>query len=120
MGSRQVLAVRPRASVRAPRGPTGYRHLHGSDFTWAVAFVVPYLAVFVAFVVYPVGYALWMARDPSLYIALAEDPLYVTTIVNTILFIGLGVNGKMFLALLLSGFFMRRQWWINSISIRRR
>ena len=29
------------------------RRLHGSDFTWAIAFVVPYAAVFFAFVVYP-------------------------------------------------------------------
>ncbi len=32
--------------------------LHGSEFTWAVAFVVPYAAVFLAFVAYPVVYGL--------------------------------------------------------------
>jgi hypothetical protein len=35
-------------------------------------------------------------------------------VVNTLLFVGLGVNVKMFLALLLSGFFMRRRWWIKA------
>jgi multiple sugar transport system permease protein len=87
--------------------------LRGSDLRWAIAFVLPYAAVLLAFVVYPVGYALWMASDPSLYIQLAEDPLYLTTVVNTFLFVGFGVNVQMFLALLLSGFFMRRRWWIR-------
>ena len=41
--------------------------LHGSEFTWAVAFVVPYIAVFLAFVVYPVLYGLWMGSTPHLY-----------------------------------------------------
>ena len=33
--------------------------------------------------------------------------------VNTLLFIGIGVNLKMFIALLLSGFFMRPGWWVK-------
>jgi multiple sugar transport system permease protein len=71
--------------------------------------------VFLAFVVYPVGYGLWMAHDPSLYRDLIANPLYARTLVNTALFVGLGVNVKMFLALLLSGFFMRRRWWIRAL-----
>jgi len=34
-------------------------------------------------------------------------------VVNTLLFIGIGVNLKMFIALLLSGFFMRPGWWVK-------
>src|SRR5207253_3200548 len=34
--------------------------LQGSEFTWAVAFVVPYIAVFLGFVIYPAFYGLWM------------------------------------------------------------
>jgi multiple sugar transport system permease protein len=71
--------------------------------------------VFVAFVVHPVAYGLWMASDPSLYRELLADPLYARTLVNTALYVGLGVNVKMFLALLLSGFFMRRRWWIRAL-----
>jgi multiple sugar transport system permease protein len=71
--------------------------------------------VFVAFVVYPVAYGLWMARDPALYRELLTNPLYARAVVNTALFVGLGVNVKMFLALLLSGFFMRRRWWIKAL-----
>ena len=111
--TQQVLAIEPDALNR-PRRPSWHRHLHGSEFAWAIAFVVPYAAVFFAFVVYPIAYGLWMAREPSLYGDLVADPLYARTVINTVLFVGLGVNVKMFLALLLSGFFMRRRWWIKS------
>jgi len=56
-----------------------------------------------------------MAGHPTLYTALVEEPLYVPAIINTLIFVGLGVNGKLFLALLLSGFFMRRQWWVRAL-----
>jgi multiple sugar transport system permease protein len=113
--TQQVLAAGPRLSVKVPRRPPGHRHLHGSDFTWAIAFVLPYAAVFFIFVVYPFGYALWMAGKPSLYAELIADPSYLPTVVNTLLFVGLGVNVKMFLALLLSGFFLRPRWWIRAL-----
>jgi len=57
---------------------------------------------------------LWMAHRPSLYAELIADRSYLPAVVNTLLFAGLGVNVKMFLALLLSGFFMRRRWWIRA------
>ena len=71
--------------------------------------------MFCAFVVYPVAYGLSMASEPSLYRELLANPLYARTVVNTALFVGVGVNVKMFLALLLSGFFMRRRWWIKAL-----
>ena len=113
--TQQVLVGGPRVSVKGPRRPRGYRHLHGSDFKWAVAFIVPYAAIFFALVVYPIGYALWMASKPSLYADLISGPLYLPTVVNTLLFVGLGVNVKMFLALLLSGFFLRPRRWIRAL-----
>jgi len=113
--TQQVLAAGPGALNR-PWRPLGHRrHLRGSEFAWAIAFVVPYAAVFSAFVVYPIAYGLWMASDPSLYRDLIADPLYAQTVINTVLYVGLGVNVKMFLALLLSGFFMRRRWWIKAL-----
>src|SRR5580765_109366 len=114
-GAEQVLAARPSVPVKGRWRPPGHRHLHGSDLAWAIAFVVPYAAVFCAFAVYPMGYALWVASDPSLYAELINDPTYLRTVVNTLLFVGLGVNIKMFLAMLLSGFFMRRRWWIRAL-----
>ena len=71
--------------------------------------------MFAAFVVYPVAYGLWMASDASLYRDLLANPLYAQTVVNTALYVSLGVNVQMFLALLLSGFFMRRRWWIKAL-----
>jgi multiple sugar transport system permease protein len=91
--------------------------LHGSDLIWAVAFIVPYAAVFFTFAVYPMGYALWMAGKPALYADLVADPLYLPTVVNTLIFVGIAVNVKLFLALLLSGFFMRRRWWIRPLMV---
>jgi multiple sugar transport system permease protein len=113
--TQQVFAAGPGISVKGPWRPPGHRHLRGSDFRWAIAFILPYAAVFLAFVVYPFGYALWMAGKPSLYTDLLADPAYLPTVVNTLLFVGLGVNVKMFLALLLSGFFLRRRWWIRAL-----
>jgi len=97
------------------RGAIWQPRVHGSELAWAIAFLVPYAAVFLAFVIYPVTYALWMARDPSLYGDLVSNPRYVRTVVNTALYVGLGVNVQMFLALVLSGFFMRRRWWIKAL-----
>ena len=78
---------------------------------------MPYASVFIAFAVVPIGYALWSAAEPALYAELIGDPHYLPTVVNTLLFVGLGVNLKMFLALLLSGFFIRRRWWIKALLV---
>jgi multiple sugar transport system permease protein len=99
-----------RARLRAWRG-----ELQGSEYTWAIAFCIPYVALFLAFVVYPVAYGLWMGHQPSLYAQLAADPIYLSTVVNTVVYLAVGVNLKMFLALLLSGFFMRRRWWTKPL-----
>src|SRR2546429_9095895 len=54
-----------------------------------------------------------MGSEASLYRELFADPIYQSTVVNTILYLALGVNVKMFLALLLSGLFMRPGWWMK-------
>jgi len=97
--------------------PAWRGQLHGSELTWAIAFVVPYAGVFFAFAVYPIAYGLWMGREPSLYAHVVSDPNYMRTVINTLLYVGLGVNVKMFLALLLSGFFMRRRRWIKALLV---
>ena len=70
--------------------------LKGGEYTWALAFVVPYLAVFVAFVAYPVVYGLWMGSNPSLYTEVFSDPIYLNTVVNTMIFLAFGVNVSSF------------------------
>ena len=42
--------------------------------------VVPYLLVFVVFVLYPVGYGLWLARHPQSYVKLFDDPIFFRTV----------------------------------------
>lgn len=113
-GLSAVEAGRP-AITRPVRRRYWRGSLKGSEYTWAVAFVVPYIAVFLTFVAYPVAYGVWMGSEPRLYAALFSDPIYQSTLVNTLLFLAIGVNLKMFLALLLSGFFMRPGWWIKAL-----
>jgi multiple sugar transport system permease protein len=114
MTATQLYVARRRPLVSA-RWRAWLGGLQGSEFAWAVAFVVPYIALFLVFVVYPVVYGLWLGRNPSLYAELFEDPIYERTVLNTILYVGIGVNLKMFGALLLSGFFMRRGWWVKAL-----
>jgi multiple sugar transport system permease protein len=115
--AQQALAIgRPLTSGgRRPWRPIRLGGLQGSEFAWAVAFVMPYVAVFLGFVVYPVGYGLWMGSQPQLYAELAADTLYWRTVVNTLLFIGIGVNLKLFLAFLLSGFFLGQSRWTKGL-----
>ena len=94
-----------------------YDGLRGSEFSWAIAFFAPYAAVFLAFVAYPVAYALWLGRKPELYADLFANPRYATTVVNTLILVGVGVNVKMFLAFLLSGFFVRRTRWVKGLLV---
>jgi len=90
-------------------------HLKGSEYLWALAFVIPYIAVFILFVAYPIAYGLWMGHNPALYKELWNDPVYINTIVNTLVYLAIGVNVKMFLAFLLSGFFVRPGWWTKAL-----
>ena len=48
-------------SSAQPRRPRWRFRLQRSETAWAIAFVVPYAAVFAAFVAYPVVFGLWMA-----------------------------------------------------------
>ena len=112
----QALALGwTRPGGRHPR--RWHRYLQGSERTWAIAFVVPYVAVLLVFAVYPVAYGLWMASAPSLYAELFSSDEYGDALVTTLLYVGIGVNITMFLSLLLSGFFMRRRWWIKALLV---
>ena len=89
----------------------------GGDVAWAAAFLAPYVAAMLAFVVYPIAYALWLGSSPDAYRDLFNYPHYWITVVNTLLFIGIGVNGTLFLAFLLSGFFMIPSRWIKALLV---
>ena len=83
---------------------------------WGRMLVLPYVAVFLVFVLFPVGYGLWLARHPASYVKLVEDPIFFRTAINTIVFIVLAINLKMLVALTLSGFFVHERWWIRILS----
>lgn len=84
---------------------------------WGVLMLTPYLLVFLAFVVYPVGYGLWLARHPASYVALYNDPIFARAAVNTLIFLLIGINLKMVIALFLSGFFVEQRAWIRWLSV---
>ncbi|HEX3575872.1 MAG TPA: sugar ABC transporter permease [Rhodopila sp.] len=105
--NRRRAAPVSRATRRSP--------LLGADRKWALAFVTPYVAVFFAFVLYPVCYGLWIGSNPASYQQLFADPVFPSAVVNTLIYLLIAVNLKLILALFLSGFFMRKGWWIKTL-----
>lgn len=97
--------------------PTATRKVLSPWTLWGRLMVVPYLLVFLVFVLYPVGYGLWLARNPASYSKLFEDPIFFRTAINTVVFVVLAVNLKMVLALALSGFFLNQRWWVKVLSV---
>jgi len=58
--------VQPASPVKPPRkGLTTWQ-------TWGLILIAPYLLVFAVFVLYPVTYGLWLARNPATYLRLFE------------------------------------------------
>lgn len=100
-----------------PAAPSMRISLPRAEVRWAIAFALPYAAVFFVFVLYPVVYGLGMGSNPALYAELISSPLYLTAVSNTLIFVGIGVNLKMGLAFLLSGYFMLRYWWIKVLLV---
>ena len=84
---------------------------------WGLILIAPYAIVFLAFVLYPVTYGLWLARHPESYVKLFADPIFVRTAVNTVVFLLVAVNLKFLLALWLSGFFVHERTWIRWLSV---
>jgi multiple sugar transport system permease protein len=104
----QVEAVRPVGPPK--RGISPWK-------LWGLLLLAPYVVIFVVFVVYPVGYGLWLARHPESYVALANDPVFGRAVVNTLIFLLVAINLKMLVALLLSGFFVTARPWIKWLSV---
>ncbi len=89
----------------------------GSDVSWAVAFLIPYVGVLLAFVLYPICFGLWLGSQAEGYEDLFDNPLFWTTVFNTFLLVGVGVNVMLFLAFLLSGFFILPGRWIKALLV---
>ncbi|SEA45523.1 carbohydrate ABC transporter permease [Variovorax sp. YR216] len=109
MSSTASAVVAPGAA-EAPASKTGRWQF------WGRLMVVPYLLVFVVFVLYPVCYGLWLARHPQSYEHLVADPIFFRSVINTIIFLVVAINVKMVVALVLSGFFVQSRWWIKILS----
>jgi len=88
-----LRSVTAAADVLSPRS----RNLPG------LLFSLPLIALFLAFVAYPLYFEVTQALDRHTYEVLFSDPIYVQTVVNTLVYVGIAVNLKLFLALLLSG-----------------
>jgi multiple sugar transport system permease protein len=116
-GTPQAAALGKGFARPRPGRRTWLSGLHGADYVWALAFAVPYVVIFLGFVVYPICYGLWLGSDPQLYSELFADPRYFTAVINTLIYVGVGVNLKMFLAFMLSGFFMRKRWWVKALLV---
>jgi multiple sugar transport system permease protein len=87
------------------------------EAVWGLVMTLPYGIVFLLFVVWPVSYGLWMGARASSYVTLWADPIFRRTLWNTAVFLGVAVNLKLLLALVVSGFFVHKQRWIRWVSI---
>jgi multiple sugar transport system permease protein len=97
--------------------PAGARKGLSSWQVWALILIAPYVLVFIVFVLYPVGYGLWLARHPESYVKLFNDPVFPRSVINTLYFLLVGINIKMAIALVLSGFFIQARTWIKWLSL---
>ena len=103
----------PRVEPAAPAPKTGVSPWK----LWGFILIAPYVAIFFVFVLYPVLYGLWLARSPVSYEHLFNDPIFASSVANTIVFLIVAINIKMMIALLLSGFFIQARPWIKWLSV---
>lgn len=97
-------AAPPARPARSWRALSGYVYL------------IPFALVFAVLVVYPLAYGFSLGRHLQSYRDLLSDPVFLKSVVNTLIFVIVGVNIKMLIALFLSGFFLNKQRWIRWLS----
>ena len=83
-------ALRRQGLARYFRG-----NLKGGEYAWAIAFLVPYVAVFLTFVVYPIVYGVWLGSEGKLYQELFSDPIYQSSVVNTVLYLAVAARAAL-------------------------
>jgi multiple sugar transport system permease protein len=106
-----VTTAAPPLSVPAEQGARDPDRFVGA------LMLAPYVIIFALFVLYPVCYGFWLARHPSSYVRLEEDPIFLRSVANTLYFLIVGINLKMAVALLLSGLFIVQRPWIKWLSL---
>src|SRR3979490_920816 len=106
------------SSIALPHAPPAPPARRLSSWqAWGAIFIAPYVLVFLAFVLYPVSYGLWLARDPASYARLFADPIFFRTVVNTVVFLLIAVNLKFLLALWVSGSFVDERLGLRCLSV---
>ena len=70
-----------------------------------LTFCSPLVLIFLFLVIMPISYMMYMGLDASIYPAIFSDPIFIQTVWNTVVFVGVAVNLKMFLSLVLSALF---------------
>src|SRR3982074_129059 len=109
------MAVTLSSDHAIPAGPLSARL--STPQVWGIVLLAPYALVFLAFVVYPVCYGLWLARHPSSYVELYHDPIFARAAVNTLIFLVIGINLKILVALFLSRFFVQSRSRIEWVAV---
>ncbi|HEU4373888.1 MAG TPA: sugar ABC transporter permease [Telluria sp.] len=98
------------AAAPPARSAPSWRALSG------YVYLIPFALVFAVLVVYPLAYGFSLGRHLQSYQDLLSDPVFLKSVVNTLIFVIVGVNLKMLIALFLSGFFLNKQRWIRWLS----
>jgi multiple sugar transport system permease protein len=75
-----------------------------------LAFCGPLILIFLMLVITPMVYEIYLGLDRTIYPAIFSDPIFIQTVWNTVLFVGIAVNVKMFLAMTLSSLFAAEHW----------
>jgi len=81
-----------------------------------LVFCAPLILIFLVLVIYPMLYEIYLGLDRTIYASIFSDPIFIQTLWNTVLFVGLAVNVKMFLALTLSGLFNMDHWLVRILA----
>lgn len=97
--------MRPTSPATAPSTAIYYREAWGRKTVLGISFCAPLILIFLFLVIYPMFYEVYLGLDWSIYPAIFSDPIFIQTLWNTVIFVGVAVNVKMFLALVLSGLF---------------
>ena len=111
-----VTAVDHRTAAAAADANTGGNGRTDAQM-WGLLMILPYILIFLIFVLYPVLYGFWIARHPESYEKLFDDPVFLRSVWNTLAFVIIGINLKMVIALVLSGFFVQARTWIKWLSL---
>jgi multiple sugar transport system permease protein len=70
-----------------------------------LTFCGPLICLFLFLVLFPIVFMIYMGLDRDIYSDIFSDPIFIQTLWNTVVFVGVAVNLKMLVALVLSALF---------------